>query len=54
MKLLTGGKDISQVIEKITWSGDTAQVARKVSFTIAKISRIRISRKLLLMKGMSC
>ena len=36
MKLLTGGKDISQVIEKITWSGDTAQVARKVSFTIAK------------------
>lgn len=36
MKLLTGGKDISQVIEKITWSGDIAQVARKVSFTIAK------------------
>ncbi len=36
MKLLTGGKDISQVIEKITWSGDTDQVARKVSFTIAK------------------
>ncbi len=36
MKLLTRGKDISQVAEKITWSGDTAQVARKISFTIAK------------------
>lgn len=36
MKLLTGGKDISQLIEKIIWSGDIAQVARKVSFTIAK------------------
>lgn len=36
MELLTGGKDISQLVEKITWSGDTKQVARKVSFTIAK------------------
>ena len=36
MKLLTGGKDISQLIEKITWSGDTSQVSRKVNFTIAQ------------------
>ena len=36
MKLLTGGKDISQLIEKITWSGDTTQVSRKINFTIAQ------------------
>ena len=36
MKLLTGGKDISQLIEKITWSGDTSQVSRKINFTIAQ------------------
>ena len=34
MKLLTGGKDISQLIEKITWSGDTSQVSRKINFTV--------------------
>ncbi len=39
MKLLTGGKDISQLVEKIVWSGDTRQVARKISFTIAKNRR---------------
>lgn len=36
MKLLTGGKDISELIENITWSGDTKQVARSIKFTIAK------------------
>ena len=36
MKLLTGEKDISQLIEKITWSGDTSQVSRKINFTIAQ------------------
>lgn len=39
MKLLTGGKDISELIEKITWSGDTKQVARTIKFTIAKNKR---------------
>lgn len=39
MQLLTGGKDISELVEKITWSGDTGQVARKISFTIAKNKR---------------
>ena len=28
MKLLTVGKDISELIEQIKWSGDTKQVAR--------------------------
>lgn len=36
MKLLTGGKDISELIEQIKWSGDTKQVARTIQFTIAK------------------
>lgn len=41
MKLLTGGKDISELIEIITWSGDTRQVARSIKFTIAKNKRDR-------------
>lgn len=36
MKLLTGGKDISELAEVITWSGDTRQVARSIRFTIAR------------------
>lgn len=36
MKISIGDKDISQLLEKVTWSGDTKQVARKISFTIAK------------------
>lgn len=36
MKLLTGGKDISELVETIKWSGDTKQVARTIQFTIAK------------------
>lgn len=39
MKLLTGGKDISELVEKITWSGDTKQISRKINFTIVKNSR---------------
>lgn len=36
MKLLTGGKDISELVEQIKWAGDTKQVARTIQFTIAK------------------
>ncbi len=36
MKLLTSGKDISELIEQIKWCGDTKQVARTIQFTIAK------------------
>ena len=39
MKLLTGGKDISELVEQIKWSGDTKQVARTVQFTIVKNKR---------------
>lgn len=36
MKLLTGGKDISELAEQIKWAGDIKQVARTIQFTIAK------------------
>lgn len=35
MQLIVGGKDLSQLVEKVTWSGDTRQVARKLVFTVA-------------------
>ncbi len=35
MMLTVGNKDLSEIVEKITWSGDTRQVARKLSFSIA-------------------
>jgi len=41
VKLLTGGKDISELVETITWSGDTKQVARTIKFTIAKNKKDR-------------
>lgn len=36
MQLIVAGKDLSEVVEKITWSGDVKQVARKLSFTIVQ------------------
>lgn len=36
MKVLVEGKDISQVIEQLKWSGDTKQPARTVEFSIVK------------------
>ena len=35
MMLSVGNKDLTEVVERITWSGDTRQVARKLSFSIA-------------------
>jgi len=35
-RLISGNKDLSELVEKITWSGDTKQVARKLTFTIAQ------------------
>lgn len=36
MRILTGGKDISQLVQEIKWAGDTKQVARTVNFTVAR------------------
>lgn len=35
MKITVNGSDISAWIEKVTWSGDCSQIARKLSFTYA-------------------
>lgn len=35
-RIISGGKDLSELVEQITWSGDTKQVARKLGFTIAQ------------------
>ena len=35
MEIKVNGKDISAWIEKVTWSGDCGQIARKLSFTYA-------------------
>lgn len=34
MQLLTNGKDIIELVQSITWSGDTKSVSRKISFSI--------------------
>lgn len=40
MKILIDGRDISNRLEQIKWSGDTKQVSRSVQFTIAKNKRL--------------
>lgn len=44
-------KDFSQVVEKITWSGDTKQVARKLVFTIAQRDSDRFFPKATISEG---
>lgn len=36
IQLIVGNKDLSEVVEKITWSGDAKQVSRKLSFSIVQ------------------
>lgn len=36
MRIFVDGQNISQLVEKIEWGGDTKQVARTLSFTIVK------------------
>ncbi len=39
MKILVRDQDLSELVETITWSGDSGQIARKLEFTIAKNSQ---------------
>ena len=34
MQLLTGGRNIIELVREISWSGDKKEVARKINFTI--------------------
>lgn len=36
ISLIVSGKDISELVETITWSGDTKQVARTLNFTVTQ------------------
>lgn len=38
MKILVRDQDVSELIETVTWSGDSGQISRKLEFTIAKNS----------------
>lgn len=51
IKLIIENKDFSQVVEKITWSGDTKQVARKLVFTIAQRASDRFLPKVTVSEG---
>ena len=50
-QLTAGGKDISQLVEKVTWSGDSKQVARKLAFFIATRSTDRFLPKVTINEG---
>lgn len=39
MRILVRDKDLSELVETITWSGNSGQVSRKLEFTIAKNSQ---------------
>ena len=50
-QLTAGGKDLSQLVEKVTWSGDSKQVARKLTFSIATRSTDRFLPKVTINEG---
>lgn len=50
-QLLINGKDLSEVVEKVTWSGDTKQVSRKLVFTVATKSSDRFLPKVSINEG---
>lgn len=51
IQLTAAGKDLSQLVEKITWSGDTRQVARTLSFTVAARDSDRLLPKVKIDEG---
>lgn len=50
-QLLVGGKDLSQLVEKVTWSGDSKQVARKLVFSVATKASDRFLPKVTINEG---
>lgn len=51
ISLVVAGKDLSQLVEKITWSGDAKQVARQLQFTVAQKSSDRFLPKVSIGEG---
>lgn len=50
-ELTVGGRDLSQLVEKVTWSGDTKQVARTLVFTVATRASDRFLPKVTINEG---
>lgn len=50
-QLIVGKKDLSQLVEKVTWSGDSKQVARKLVFSIATKASDRFLPKATINEG---
>lgn len=50
-QLTVGDKDLSQLVEKATWSGDSKQVARKLVFTVAAKASDRFLPKVAINEG---
>lgn len=50
-KLTAGNYDLSQLVEKVIWSGDTKQVARKLVFTVATKASDRFLPKVTINEG---
>lgn len=50
-QLTAGGRDLSQLVEQVTWSGDSKQVARKLVFSIAARSTDRFLPKVTINEG---
>ena len=50
-QLIVGSQDLSQVAEKITWSGDSKQVARELVFTVASKKSDRFLPKVTINEG---
>ena len=50
-ELNAGGKQLAEVIEKVTWSGDSKQVARKLVFTVANKDSERFLPKVNINEG---
>ena len=50
-QMIVGSSNISQLVEKVTWSGDTKQVARKLTFSIATRNTDRFLPKVSISEG---
>ena len=50
-QLFVGSKDLSQLVEKVTWSGDSKQVARKLVFSVATKASDRFLPKVTINEG---
>ena len=51
VKLVAGKYDISTLADKITWSGDTKQVARQLTFSLPRMESDKLLPKVSISEG---